>query len=160
MDTFERDYKLYHYEIYVFLFGMTRSEQEAQELLQDTFMAFLQQLRAESMSAQKKRRWLYKVAKNKAINCIRRSALFSGVEAPEIPDETTPEQKVTEKERLLQIQGVMKRLNQREAMILQLYSAGLNYQEMAEIMELEISSISKTLGRAKKAFKRLYRASR
>ena len=134
MEEFKRDYKKHYHEIYVFLYGLTHSEQEAHELLQDTFMAYLQQLRKEDMPALKRRRWLYKVARNKALNVIRRNVYREKVEAVEMSTNETPEHKALAQERLLQVRELMSKLSERESMILQLYCSGLSYEEMAEVL--------------------------
>jgi len=158
MQGFELDYQKYHYEIYVFLYGMLHSQAEAQEILQETFLAYLQELRKDFMPAVKKRRWLYKVARNKAINVIKRDNFRKGIEENELVHTVQTQQSSNEHEGLMQIRGLMGQLTQREALILQLYCSGLSYDEMAEVMDLEKASVGKTLGRAKKSFKQLYDA--
>jgi len=153
---FEQDYQKYQRELYCFLYEILYSREEASELLQETFLTFFREQRKEIMPQEKKRPWLYKVAKNKALNILRKRK-SQDKPLPKGEDNIpTPEQKLYEQQEVALVREVMGELREREALVLRLYSHDFNYDEMADIMQVEKSSIGKILWRAKKAFKKRY----
>jgi len=52
------------------------------------------------------------------------------------------------KERIELIRTALEQMHTRDRLILQLYMDGLSYTEMADVMEMNVNSIGKTLSRA------------
>jgi RNA polymerase sigma-70 factor (ECF subfamily) len=136
--------------------------EDAEELSQDIFMEIIGSIKrfrkTSSLST-----WIYRMTVNKSLNHLkknRRRKLFSSVEdffhkrstgAERIPDElstTTTRLEDRERRELLNQSILSLPDNQRIAFTLSKYE-GLSYQEIAEIMNLSISSIESLLHRAK-----------
>ena len=143
-------------------FYFTHNMEDAEELSQDIFMEIIGSIKrfrkTSSLST-----WIYRMTVNKSLNHLkknRRQKLFSSVEdffhkrstsAERIPDElstTTTRLEDRERRELLNRSILSLPDNQRIAFTLSKYE-GLSYQEIAEIMNLSISSIESLLHRAK-----------
>lgn len=156
MQDFERIYQEHGRGLYRFLCGLLHTEHEATELLQETFLAFFREQRKEPMPQEKQRPWLYKVAKHKALNLLRQRRPQQELTESQRSTAATPEAALSKEQERHLVQQVLGQMKEREAHLLRLYAAGLRYKEIAEVTGLETSSISKTLVRAKRAFKVLY----
>lgn len=152
-DTFVQIYQRYYPEIYRFVFSVVRSENEAKELTQDTFLALLEELQKREMPPDKLRPWIYRVSKNKSLNVLR-TPKHAAAEAGQLgATHNTPEVAMSQKQEANAVDDVMNRLNQRDATLLRLYALELSYEEIAEVVGVERSSVGKMLNRAKKAFR-------
>ncbi len=142
------------------MYEILRSKEDALEVAQETFLAFFQTYLKKPISKETQRQWLYLVAKNKALNVLRHSKYASQTPPAEKREEPTPEQITIERQTSEQIKTqvahVMGLLSEREAMLIRLHMHELSYSEIAEVMGLSSASISKTLRRAKAAFRRIY----
>ena len=166
MQTFDRVYQAHNGEIYKFLYSILGSEAEAREVAQETFLAFLKEIRANEMPLSKERPWLYRVARNKAYNTQRSKRYTesfqqhqekgSTLEAKVSVERTTPESQLVKKQEQEKIRGIFTHMKERERSLLQYYTAGLSYVEIASAMGVERSTIGKALARAKASFKILY----
>ena len=167
MQEFDRVYQEHSRDLFKFLFRVLGSKEEARELTQETFLAFLKEIRAEEMPQSKQRPWLYRVAKNKALNIRRERQRFASAQQRiEVDEEqmhnvtsttrTTPEHHLSKAQERELVRQALTQMKERDADILQLYMAGLNYTDIAEAMGFERSTIGKALARAKESFKALY----
>lgn len=154
--SFERAYQAYKRDIYLFTFGLLRREQEAKELTQETFLGFLEELQKGEMPRERERPWLYRVAKNKCLNWLRgRKAETPMTELLE-DQRRSPEGEIAQAQEKQMVRVVMDTMGEREATLLRLYTLDLSYKEMAQVMEVEQTSIGRMLHRAKQSFKVKY----
>ncbi len=153
---FEQSYTRFFPEIYRFVFSMVRSENEAKELAQDTFLAFLEEIQKGEMPTAKVRPWLYRVSKNKTINALRAPKHFQVDLQMQAHTGRSPEVVMTQKEEAKAVADVMSGLHERDATLLRLYAMELSYAEIAEVVGIERSSVGKMLNRAKQAFRRKF----
>ncbi len=104
--------------------------------------------------------WLAKVAANLCYDYLRREKnrkqkendLHMRESVKVIPLEET----VLRNQEVRRVREIMEKLNERDRMALLLRFSGFRYQEIAEVIEVEVSSVGTILARAQKKFKDLY----
>ena len=145
--------------------GFVSSYADAEDLSKEVFIEVYQSLH-NFRSESKLSTWLYRIAVNKSLNFVRkqkRSSLLYSIEGfftgnnnkqerLEIEDENnaSPEEAIISKEKKAMVKKTINSLpeNQRIAFILSKYQ-DLSYKEIAEVMDLSLSSVESLLFRAK-----------
>ena len=134
-----------------YLICLGLSHDEAQDVVQDTFLSLHRHLCAGG-AQDNIRGWVFRVAHNQARNrqgsYHRRFGESLDVDTEIIRDETTPEQVVIEKEKLRRLSKAIASLSQSERECLLLRSAGLRYREIGETLGIAISTVGDTVERA------------
>jgi RNA polymerase sigma-70 factor (ECF subfamily) len=148
--------------IYRFLFRIVGSRQDAEDLVQETFLRLLHQ-RFPQGRHHNVRAWLYRVATNLAYNALRgrtrqerrQEAAYQSAlsEQPSDPAEVA----LRSEEREV-VRRVLAGLPLRQAQLLLLRYAGLSYRELAEVTHVAPGSVGTLLARAEAAFEATYRA--
>lgn len=153
-------------------FGMVQNREDAEDIAQDVFIEVyrnIQKFRADS----KLSTWLYRIAVNRSLNHIRdnkKNKWFHSFEDEvaaknrelqrlESSKTDQPEWELENKQRAIILHEAINSLpkNQKVAFTLSKYEE-LSYQEIAEVMELSVSSVESLLFRAKKGLqKKLYK---
>jgi len=153
-------------------FGMVHNTEDAEDIAQEVFIEVfrsIQNFRADS----KLSTWLYRIAVNRSLNFIRdnkKNKWFRSFEdevaaknrqLQQIQSSKTdqPEFEMENKQRAIILHEAINSLpeNQKVAFTLSKYEE-LSYQEIAEVMELSVSSVESLLFRAKKGLqKKLYK---
>lgn len=148
--------------------GITGSRQDAEDIVQETFLRAFRHIAAYSPSQAAFRTWLLTIARNLSINLFhslkRRAARFwddSGADSDSDQYRTVrgrldtgnpnAEALMIERERMLRVEGALEKLprRQRAVLVLKAYE-GLSYAEIAEIMETSASSVESLIFRARK----------
>lgn len=151
-------------------YGLLHNHEDAEDIAQDVFVEVYRSVsnfRADS----KLSTWLYRIAVNRSLNHIRNnkkhrwlSSFESEVKAQNTKllqmesDSNQPESELENKQRALILHEAISSLpeNQKVAFSLNKYE-DLSYQEIADVMELSLSSVESLLFRAKKNLqKKLY----
>lgn len=107
--------------------------------------------------------WLYRAAMNLGLNALRsryRRTWYERLAGRYTLEQATPldptsAAEASEEHR--QVQWVLAELKPRSARLLVLHSAGLSYQELADALQVGVSSIGSLLNRAEKEFEKKYR---
>jgi RNA polymerase sigma-70 factor (ECF subfamily) len=157
--AFEKLYRLYSDAIYRYLRYMVADDESARDLLQDSFLKAWESLQT-LRDAASFRYWLYGIAKNRALNHIRRKKLISWL--PWKEDDmlvhtdgqvggSKPDEWILLRLALEQVQP-----KYRQCLILQEIN-GLSQQEIAEIVGIKKSSISQYVKRAYEQLDLAYR---
>jgi RNA polymerase sigma-70 factor (ECF subfamily) len=129
------------------------SADEAQDVVQDAFVALHRHLAADG-SEQNLTSWLYRVAHNQARN--RQKSYDRRLGAPleraidAILDEGTPEGAFLEKEKFRQLGRAIRLLTVEERECLLLRYGGLRYREIGEVLGTPTSTVADTVERAVK----------
>jgi RNA polymerase sigma-70 factor, ECF subfamily len=149
-------------------YGFVKNHMDAEDLAQEVFIEVyrsVDKFREDS----KLSTWLYRIAVNKSIDFLRKQkrkswlgsiqSMFGGEKkAVVVKDkhQLNPQQTLEQNERKLVLEAAIDKLaeNQRIAFILHKYE-DLNYKEVAEIMDLSLSSVESLMHRAKKNLQRL-----
>ncbi|PGM87976.1 RNA polymerase subunit sigma, partial [Bacillus cereus] len=61
------------------------------------------------------------------------------------------------KEEITKVQTILNKMNDRERTLLLMKFSGFQYKEIAEVLQIEISSIGTLLVRAKMKFRKIYK---
>jgi RNA polymerase sigma-70 factor (ECF subfamily) len=153
-------------------FGMVHNREDAEDIAQDVFIEVFRNIDKFRADA-KLSTWLYRIAVNRSLNHIRdnkKNKWFQSFE-DEVAAKSKqllqvqsskadhPEYEMENKQRALILHEAVNSLpnNQKVAFTLSKYEE-LSYQEIAEVMELSVSSVESLLFRAKKGLqKKLYK---
>ena len=132
--------------VYRFALMLLRHHQDAEDVVQETFLKLLHHLSA-GENRDNLRGWLFTVAAHAARDRQRRRARWipwapayeSSVNPPLLPDEDG---------RLKAARDAMQRLSARDRLLLVLRANGLSYREMAAAAGIRPSSVGRLLARA------------
>ena len=132
--------------VYRFAVILLRNHQDAEDVVQETFLKLLHHLTAGG-NTDNLRGWLFTVAAHAARDRQRRRTRWIpwapvhdiAIGPPELPDEDGRQQAARE---------ALQRLPPRDRLLLALRAHGLSYQEMATAAEIRPSSVGRLLARA------------
>ncbi len=136
------------------IFGIIRDRAETDDIVQDTFVRLMRQLRS-GVAIANVQAWLFTVGRNLATDHIRHRSHYARLEDLKadplrIGADPAPsaEQCCLEAERAARIRYALKRLSPMEARCMELRSSGLLYREIADLLEVRISTVESALARA------------
>lgn len=135
--------------------GIVRSADDADDLAQEVFIEAFNSISTFRADA-KISTWLYRIAVNKSLNFIRsqkRKRFFQSIglsSTPDVPDYSESLNSIENQQRKQILDAAIQALpeNQRTAFVLHKIE-DLPYKEIAEIMNLSLSSVESLLFRAK-----------
>ena len=142
-----------------FLHGMVGSHELAEDLAQDTFLKVYESIQHRRPGQQFTAGWLFRIARNTAIDQLRRKRLISwlpwGQDAMDlIPARGDIAGQIAERDLVRQ---VLAQLPSRYRTCLLLRAvAGLSNPEIAEALNISVRNANTTLCRARERFRRLY----
>jgi RNA polymerase sigma-70 factor (ECF subfamily) len=124
----------------------------AEDLAQDVFVRLLEEMN-DGRTVKNLRPWLYQVGHNLAIDSLRkeRHEPWPAVEAEtreEADRSPDAESTLLQAERRNQVRRGLSLLSAQERQALELRAEGLKYREIADLMELQVSTIATFLSRA------------
>jgi RNA polymerase sigma factor (sigma-70 family) len=150
-EAFETLVERYRPRLLGFLQHMLRSREDAEDVLQEVYVAALRAIRADDRPIQTKP-WLYKIARNRALNHMRRrtDVPVESMDTFETSAGRSALEAVAGRERLNEIVGDVHNLpeTQRTALILREFDA-LSYQQIAETMDTTVPAVKSLLVRAR-----------
>jgi RNA polymerase sigma-70 factor (ECF subfamily) len=140
--------------VYGFAFRFLKDAQEAEEVAQEVFLRLYRTAGAYRCQASL-RAYLFRIAKNRCIDLLRKNRPESMADPPEITDGRTAFDQVAEAESLQRLLGALDRLpdNQRAAVLLR-HDQGLRYDEIAESLNLTVSAVDSLLVRARRTLRK------
>jgi RNA polymerase sigma-70 factor (ECF subfamily) len=130
------------------------SPTDADEIVQETFFRLCRHLHAGGRE-DKLRGWVFRVAHNISINKLKsRKRFFSSV--PEALSELDavadprrgPEELLLLREKMARVHAAVSALSEQQKQCLYLRAEGFRYREIAEILEVTISTVAESLRRA------------
>lgn len=146
-----------HDHVYRTLYRVLGDAQESEDLVQEVFLRLHETLHQTELS--NPRAWLTQVALHTALNALR-----SRQRRNHRHDQAAKHNlhEMTQKPELaLSVRKVLfEELPDKQANLLVLHAAGLQYEEIADLLDVQRSSISQLLVRAKRAFTAAYQADR
>jgi RNA polymerase sigma factor (sigma-70 family) len=150
-DAYEVLTERYRGRLLAFCQHMLRSREDAEDVLQEVYMAALRAMRADERPIQVKP-WLYKIARNRCLNHLRRPVPVA-VESMDSFERSSGESAadaVADREHLREIVDDVHSLpeTQRSALILREFDA-LSYQQIAEAMDTTVPAVKSLLVRAR-----------
>jgi RNA polymerase sigma-70 factor (ECF subfamily) len=153
--NFEEIYTKYYRKLYGLAYQYTHSRQDSEDLVHEAFSRFWKELQKGS-GIQNERAWLYKVLLNLIKTSKSRDKLFKGklqkIESNTLKSEDSQSEYLLNEKRRI-INEELDLLPDAEKSILILYNQDLRYEEIAQIMDMNIGSVGTTLARAINKFR-------
>lgn len=156
MDTAERLFVTYHATLVRYLTRRLGDRDWAEEVAQETFVRALRQ-----ETIMNERAWVFAVAHNLVRDGARRDARnrrhleLMAAEVREAED-SEEEQSQDRAEQLRVARQALATLTERDRQALLLKEEGLDYQEIADVLGIEKSSVGTTLSRARRRLAESY----
>jgi RNA polymerase sigma-70 factor (ECF subfamily) len=150
-----RMYDELYQPVFRYLLCRSASPVDADDIVQETFLRLYRHLNAGGRE-DNIRGWVFRVAHNININEIkRRNRLFSnaseefpGLEISQADRTPGPEEILLRKEKITNIHAAISTLSEQQKQCLYLRAEGFRYREIAEILEVTISTVAESLRRA------------
>jgi RNA polymerase sigma-70 factor (ECF subfamily) len=140
MDNIEKYFKMYGEEIYIFLRKFLKDEQIAKDILQETFLKAMKV----SLEEEKAKNYLFKIAKNLAIDYLRKEGRL-------VYEEELLEGNVEDPEYIIENRDIWRPLNEIEKEVLILYYyKGYSYEEISKKLRISLNTVKSHIYRAKK----------
>ena len=146
-------YERYKRNIYYFVVKMVKSDEAAQDIVQDVFIRMIEKI-GSLQNADIVKQWLFAIARNESLMFLRRKnlVLMEGLEASMecIIDGETPDTKFRQQETRQLVHDAISVLAPpyREIILLQL-TGQLSYEEIAEITQSTVSAVRSKLHKAR-----------
>jgi RNA polymerase sigma-70 factor (ECF subfamily) len=162
LEDFDAFFETYWPRILSVMDRLVGDPDEAEDLALEAFMK-LYQGKDELGPGDNPGGWLYRVAMNLGLNALRGRyrrkwyEILSGRSDLENAAPMSPSAAAESAEERRQVQRVLAELQPRSAQLLVLRSTGLTYQELAETLQIGLSSVGSLLNRAEKEFEKKYR---
>jgi RNA polymerase sigma factor (sigma-70 family) len=133
---------------------------DAAEIAQETFLR-MQKVRGTEDEVVSDRVLLYRVARNLAIDCVRRKHMqqkYAGTDwrMSAIPEEKSAEEELLAQEQWDQLRRALMTLSARDAECLALRNAGHSYDELAKKLNIHPGSVGPTVTRALRRLRHAY----
>ena len=132
--------------VYRFAIALLRHHQDAEDVVQETFLKLLRHLGAGG-SLENVRGWLFTVAAHALRDRQRRRSRWIPW-APDHDGMVEPAQLLDEDGRLRTLRTALRQLPARDRLLLALRAQGLSYQEIAAAAGIRFSSVGRLLARA------------
>lgn len=147
--------------IFTYLRQQVANQQDAEDLLLEVFSAALKKQELSSLPEAQQLAWLRRVARNKVIDCYRRSALRTELpleQAVETEDsQLTPEAYAVQQESYARLHRALEQLSPPQQQLIRLrYGNGLRLVEIAGMLEKPEGTVRKTLVRALRRLRAIY----
>jgi RNA polymerase sigma-70 factor (ECF subfamily) len=140
MDNIEKYFKMYGEEIYIFLRKFLKDEEIAKDILQETFLKAMKV----SLEEEKAKNYLFKIAKNLAIDYLRKEGRL-------VYEEELLEGNVEDPEYIIENRDIWRPLNEIEKEVLILYYyKGYSYEEISKKLRIPLNTVKSHIYRAKK----------
>ena len=150
--------------VYSLAYSLLRNREDSEDIVQETFMRLWNNM--ERIETETVRAWLLRVARNRAIDLLRKRKYVSDAD-PEVlldmgankpPEDlsATSSRKQRKKLQIKQLEEALERLpeNQRTAVLLRELH-GLKYEEVASSMDMPVGTVKVAVFRAKKALRKV-----
>ncbi len=158
--AFDEIYQRHRRKVFKIAYGMTRSEDDALDVVQDTFVKAHRSLaRFEGRSALGT--WLCQIATHQAIDLARRRKVrqADSLEEDRVgADEPggSPRAKAQERELKAALEKALGELSEKHRTVFVLYTVkGLSYKEIAQVLEISIGTVMSRLFYARKNLQRM-----
>lgn len=145
--------------IFKYLMKIGADSRDAEDILQEALYKFV--LYMDSIDSEKAYSWIFRVSLNKYYDLCRerkKKVVVSFDNFELVDDSLLPEEHIQQDELRKEIQHVLDQLTPLYKQLLLLkYDMGLSYQEIADMLDLNLGTLKTYLFRARKSFKQTYR---
>ncbi len=159
--AFNELYKLTNGQAYFFIYKIVQNEQDAEDILQETYIKMLEKIDKIDL-AQNFTSWFYQIAANKSKDLLRRKnkLFFESIEneifdsAAEENTAFYPEENVDKDELCAQVMTAIDELTaEKRACVIMKYYAQMSVNEIAQSLEIPVSTVKNRLFSARKDLK-------
>jgi RNA polymerase sigma-70 factor (ECF subfamily) len=150
--------------VYRYVYAHTGHVEDAREAVQESFLQFYRVLLDDAIR-EHERALLFRIARNKAIDLVRRRAR-QNAQAEEwqehrvlpfkAPEQRSPEELLLEKERIRLAEAALAGLSERDQECLALRRSGLTNQQVAETLNVNAVTVRQIISRALRRFEQAY----
>jgi RNA polymerase sigma-70 factor (ECF subfamily) len=148
-------YDNYSRALYGVILRMCKNEQDAQNLLQDTFLTIWEKSYQYNPEIGKFYTWAYRIAKNKTLNFLRKDKKLIQTEDLSVYEKTEGEVKTNSRQN--QLKGKIKQLELHHQRAIELvYFNGLTHMEAHQEMEVPLGTFKSYIKQALKKLKISY----
>jgi len=144
---FKKTYRDHYPKLFRIAAKMLQDPEGAKDVVQDVFTAYYFAMSNEKVIRDTKN-WLVRSTINKGIDYKRKAARNVTIES------TLPETNESTQDEASDILNAIAHLNEKEQMLVVLYSEGYSYKEIAEMTGRKLPSIGKTLSRIMQKIKK------
>lgn len=149
--------------IFTYLRQHTRSREDAEDILVDTFLAAMEDRQFARLPESSQVAWLWRVARNKTVNAFRQAAVRHGTSLEQV-DETIseeetqdPEQMALRQDEVRQVRDLLRRLPPLQQDLLRLrFGYDLRCAEIAAILGKREQAVRTMLSRTLKLLRTQY----
>lgn len=145
--AFRRLFDLYHHKLGAYIYGITKSRELAEEIVQDVFLKIWNN-RTNLNEINNFQGYLFIISKNHALNCLKNTASrhLAVTDLEELSNEMILEDPQEANERYILIDEAIDRLPQQQKLVyLMSRHEGLRYTEIADRMSLSRETVKKYL---------------
>jgi len=146
LNNFKDTYNTYYKVVYRLAYKFLGNHDNAADITQDVFMHLYNQLKLKR-DIYNTKAWLYKVTSNLCITFHNKTKRITR------PEYEKPVADEADNDKNIEVVEALKKMNERDRILLTLYSEDISYKKMAEITGIKFTSIGKTLSRALKKLK-------
>src|SRR5262245_60800688 len=137
-----------------FLYRFSRNTADADELAQESFLRVWKEASRWQPNRVRFTTWLYRIARNLAIDQHRRRREVTGDAIPEPVDDADPAGTLEAEDRRMRVRAAIDALPERQRSALLLcHFQGFSNQEAADILEVSVDALESLLSRARRALK-------
>jgi RNA polymerase sigma-70 factor (ECF subfamily) len=140
--------------VYGYLLCIGVSPTEADEIVQESFFRLYRHLHAGGRE-DNLRRWIYRVAHNISINEFKSRRRFVPIPPEDLAESNAvvdlrrgPEELLLRREKMARVHAAISTLSEQQKQCLYLRAEGFRYREIAEVLEVTISTVAESLRRA------------
>ncbi len=155
--NFEEILRQQNVKIFNYLLKLVRQREDAEDILQETFISFYQKM--ESVSEEAHLAYLYRTAHNKALNHIKKQKKQKNSITVQAEMEYFPDQKKSEEnddKNLHTLQKAFFSLSEKDATLLEMqFYQKMSYKDIARILEITEKAVDSRLVRAKRKLKKI-----
>ncbi|MDD2197257.1 MAG: RNA polymerase sigma factor [Bacteroidales bacterium] len=124
----------------------TDDADDAKDIAQESFIELMRREKDDDLLVNSLS-WVYRVAYNRCINRYKYRKRFVYNLVNDFNSSYSYDEGLN-RERLVRVRKAMQRLNHKERALVTLYKLGFSYRDMAEVVEMNPTSVGKTLTRA------------
>lgn len=147
---------LYKDDLFRFLVHLTRNQELANDILQESFLKLLTKINTIKKPEQLKS-WLFRIAKNQFIDHTRKKSYQSSVSLDSVPELKDNEFDSEKERQMFILQEAIKRLPEKERLIIVCVDLEQrSYSEASDILEISESALKSRLFRARKLLKNIF----
>lgn len=159
--SFERIYDEYKVAIYNYIYHLVGNREQADDLMQDTFLKAFKALPKMDASL-KLSAWLYRIATNTAYDALRRRKLIAWLPWQDLDHEPADVESADPQETVGTtelVRTALRRMPPQYRAALLLYTQeGFSYSEIAHTLNIAESGVKMYLSRARQSFREHFRA--